>query len=324
MRHRGFSRAHLATGALLPLLVAGGISLANAAGPIETPAAARGFSGGGGVSVGQGGEALQHFGGFDGSGALVRSADSSVVLRHGSIGKAYSTRQFFVAAASNVITEAGGASEEWTQTQLGGIAYYNDNTSALLTGSLIGWQAPAADSALAEISPTGLARANTVPETVLASYTGWHGGEQATGNLWVVNALPDNHGIWAGDGFDDQWQKANNIPGTLNPNDVALGMPYWMHYAFSRNPLNPNGGALVSLDTLSQNGMTLRYTRNPLATGVTFLLETSESLLANFVPVEQYIEISMPDGPDKEHVEIQLPHEPSERSRFFRIRAEKQ
>ena len=300
-----------------------GPAYANESSQRNVPAAARGFNGGGGVSEAPSAGNMRNHGGFDGPGARASSADGRIVLRTGSVARSHRTRQLFVAAASSMLQEQGSAPVENTRTSLGAIAYFDDDTAALLPGDAIHWEAPAPGSALESIASDGLATAATVPEDTAAAFTGRYAGLLANGTLWVVNSLSDNHGVWAGDGFDDQWQIANGIPGPLDAQAVANGIPFWMHYAFSRNPLLPDGGAFTSLKkpAFASAGPILAYTRNPLATGVRFIPETTVNSLTAFTPATDYIEVVTPEAPDRERVEIHFAA-PSggTSSQYFRLR----
>lgn len=282
----------------------------------------RAFHGGGGLQS-DAGERFQSRAVFQGQGGIAQSPDGRIVARQGAMGMMIHTTSFFVAAEATALNEQGTEPAETTETVLGGIAYFDDDTAALLPGRAIGWEAPVSGSALASISADGLAAAATVPESRAAAFTGRYAGLLANGTLWVVNALPDNHGVWAGDGFDDQWQIANGIPGPLDAQAVANGIPFWMHYAFSRNPLFPGGGAFTTLQkpAFASAGPILAYTRNPLAMGVRFIPETTVNSLTAFTPATDYIEVVTPVGRDREDVEVHFPPTPiGTKSQFFRLR----
>lgn len=256
-------------------------------------------------------------------GGVASSANGRVVARQGAAGMLYQATAFTIYPQSTFLNEKGSEPESLTRTQLSAEAYFDDGTVAFLPGEAVFWESPAAGSALESISPGGVVQAATVPDTVQVPFVGYYGGLKGGGTLWVVNLLPDNHGIWAGDGFDDLWQIENGIPGPLNPAAEVNGMPTWMHYAFARNPLAPGGGALVTLDAVEATGVVLRYTRNPLATHVTFTPEVSTGSLTGFAPTFDYIEISTPEARDRETVEIHFPPPPSGTdSQFFRLRVE--
>lgn len=236
----------------------------------------------------------------------------------------YHATAFSVTAEPTVLNETGSEPVSTTRTTLTGHAVFDDGTTAPLLGNAIRWDAPVPGGALESISSDGLATAATVPEDTEVTYFGRYGGLLSSGSLWVVNTLPDNHGVWAGDGFDDQWQIDNGIPGALDPDAVVNGMPTWMHYAFGRNPLAPGGGALVAITNPETGGTILEYTRNPLASDFTFTPEVAANSLDDFSPTSNYIEIATPEARDAERVEIHFPPPPSgTRSQFFRLRVDR-
>lgn len=259
-----------------------------------------------------------------GLGGVATAASGRVVARQGPAGMLYHASAFSVYAESTAINENGSEPDSLTRTQLSGEALFDDGTVAFLPGAAVFWQAPVPGSALESISAAGVAQAATVPDTVQVPFTGYYEGLKASGTLWVVNLLPDNHGIWAGDGFDDLWQIENGIPGPLDRNAEVNGIPTWMHYAFGRNPLASSGGDFVKLVEAEATGVVLTYTRNPLAQDVTFTPEVSNDSLSGFAPTFNYIEISTPEARDRETVEIHFPPPPSgTKSQFFRLRVDK-
>ena len=218
--------------------------------------------------------------GFIGEPGVV-SSGGDVVARQGGNSMIYYATGFSVTADSLTINEQGAPDTNSTRTQLRGNVVYDDATLGAVDGSQVAWTAPATNSSLASISALGLAQAAAVYQNTPASFTGSYGGINATSSLTVLNVLPDNYSVWAGDTFNDAWEIGQGMGGAVNPNALNNGVPNWQLYAMGYNPAQPAPAALAS--GVTTNGyLAVRYTRNPYAAGYTFTPQESGNLNLGF------------------------------------------
>jgi hypothetical protein len=218
--------------------------------------------------------------GFIGEPGVV-SSGGDVVARQGGNSMIYYATGFSVTADSLSINEQGAPDTNSTRTQLRGNVVYDDATLGAVDGSQVAWTAPATNSSLASISALGLAQAATVYQNTPASFTGSYGGINATSSLTVLNVLPDNYSVWAGDTFNDAWEIGQGMSGAVNPNALNNGVPNWQLYAMGYNPAQPAPATLAS--SLTTNGyLAVRYTRNPYAAGYIFTPQESGNLNLGF------------------------------------------
>ena len=218
--------------------------------------------------------------GFVGEPGVV-STGGDIVARQGGNSMVYYATGFSVSSDAASINEQGATDTNTTRTQLRGNVVYDDNTLGAVDGALVAWNAPSTGSALASISAEGMAQAATVYENTGASFSGSYGGVAATNSLTVMNVLPDNFGVYAGDTFDDAWEIAQGMTGAVNPNAMNNGVPNWQLYAMGYNLAQPAPAALSST-ALTNGYLAVRYTRNPYATNYTFTPQESGSLAAGF------------------------------------------
>ena len=218
--------------------------------------------------------------GFIGEPGVV-SSGGDVVARQGGNSMIYYATGFSVTADSLTINEQGAPDTNSTRTQLRGNVVYDDATLGAVDGSQVAWTAPATNSSLASISALGIAQGATVYQNTPASFTGSYGGINATSSLTVLNVLPDNYSVWAGDTFNDAWEIGQGMSGAVNPNALNNGVPNWQLYAMGYNPAQPAPAALAS--SVTANGyLAVRYTRNPYAAGYTFTPQESGNLNLGF------------------------------------------
>ena len=218
--------------------------------------------------------------GFIGEPGVV-SSGGDVVARQGGNSMIYYATGFSVTADSLTINEQGAPDTNSARTQLRGNVVYDDATLGAVDGSQVAWTAPATNSSLASISALGIAQGATVYQNTPASFTGSYGGINATSSLTVLNVLPDNYSVWAGDTFNDAWEIGQGMSGAVNPNALNNGVPNWQLYAMGYNPAQPAPPALAS--SFTANGyLAVRYTRNPYAAGYTFTPQESGNLNLGF------------------------------------------
>jgi len=218
--------------------------------------------------------------GFVGEPGVVATG-GDVVARQGGNSMIFYATGFSVAPDAATINEQGASDTNSTRTQLRGNVVYDDATLGAVNGAQIAWNAPATNSALASISETGITQAATIYQNTGASFSGSYGGVTATSSLTVLNVLPDNYGVYAGDTFDDAWEIGQGMTGAVNPNATNNGVPNWQLYAMGFNPAQPAPAALSST-ALTNGYLAVRYTRNPYATNYTFVPQESGNLSVGF------------------------------------------
>lgn len=232
--------------------------------------------------------------GFIGEPGVV-STGGDVVARQGGNSMIYYATGFAVAADTATINEQGAPDSDSTRTQLRGSVNYDDATVGPVGGALVAWAAPATNSSLASVSAEGMAQAAAVYQNTPASFSGSYAGMNATSSLTVLNVLPDNFGVWAGDTFDDAWEIAQGMTNKVNPNALNNGVPNWQLYAMSFNPEQPAPAVLAS--SVTTNGyLALRYTRNPYATNYLFAPQESGNLSLGFANMVDPVSVTNTSG----------------------------
>ncbi len=257
--------------------------------------------------------------GFIGAAGVV-STGGTVVARQGGNSMIYYATAFTVTADAATINEQGAPETHSTRTQLRGEAVYDDSTLGAIDGSQIAWAAPATNSSLASISAEGVAEASAVYQHTVALYTGLYESISATGSLTVLNVLPDNFSVWAGDTFDDAWEISQGMTNGVNPDALNNGVPNWQLYAMGFNPEQPAPAVLAS-SVVTNGYFGVRYTRNPYATGYLFTPQESPSLPSGFSNMIAPVSFTnnLPDGSDQIITQGSVPVS-STRRQFLRVR----
>jgi hypothetical protein len=223
------------------------------------------------------------------------STNGNVVARQGGNSMIYYATGFGVTSDSLTINESGAADANSTRTQLRGNVVYDDSTVSKLDGALIAWAASAPGSALASVSADGFAQAAPVYQATSASFSGTYGGINATSSLIVLNVLPDNYSVWAGDTFDDAWEIGQGMSAAVDPNAMNNGVPNWQLYAMGYSPEQPAPAVLAS-STTTNGYLAVRYTRNPYAVGYTFTPQESGNLNVGFAAMVNPVSVTNTSG----------------------------
>lgn len=223
------------------------------------------------------------------------SSGGNVVARQGGNSMIYYATGFSVASDSLTINESGVTDTNSTRTQLRGNVVYDDATLSTLDGAQVAWTAPATDSSLASISADGIAQAATVYQNTPANFVGSYGGIPATNQLMVVNVLPDNYGVWAGDTFNDAWEIAQGMTGAVNPNAMNNGVPNWQLYAMGFSLTQP-APAVMASSVVTNGYLAVSYTRNPYAIGYVFTPQESGNLSVGFATMVNPVSVTNNSG----------------------------
>ena len=147
-----------------------------------------------------------------------------------------------IEATNLVLTAAPSPVAEETTSQLGGLAWLDDGTMAIIHGSDMAWASPVFP--LVSISPAGVALAAAVCADTPASIAGGYLGLQNTAGLLVKDTDPDNYGAYSHDGLPDSWQiQYFGIPPNPNAGPAAdplhTGQNNLFKYYAGLNPTDP-------------------------------------------------------------------------------------
>jgi len=136
------------------------------------------------------------------------------------------------------------------------------------------------------ISTSGLATAGAVYQNTAAAVQGIFGGLTGSLNVTVVDSIPDNFGIYAGDGIPDSWQVQYFGLGTNgqgNPKGVATadfdgtGQTNLFKYVAGLNPTDGSRFTLTIAPVPGQPGQ-MSVTFTPAVAGRTYTLTSQSSL----------------------------------------------
>lgn len=132
-----------------------------------------------------------------GEGGISSAATPEETLKFGYIGQLYDVTALQLAAAPATVGEG--------QTrQLGGAQWLDDLTLIPLPADSISWSVQSGP--LTGVSIAGVATGAAVYQETDAVVQGSHAGITGTLNLTVLDTIPDNFGLYAGDGIADAWQ----------------------------------------------------------------------------------------------------------------------
>jgi hypothetical protein len=194
-----------------------------------TATAATVDAGGGRIS----GAAISIDGSLSSFGDIVSTSSPATVVRQGYIGQLTEVTNLTVTAAPATVNEGGSA-------QLQATAGLGDATISLIDGSEITWSAPAFP--VTGIGASGVATAAWVYANVSGLVTGRYADASGAGLLRVLDTVPDNFGLYGGDGLPDGWQVAyfgvENPQGTPNSDPDHDGAGNDREYMADTDPTN--------------------------------------------------------------------------------------
>ncbi|MFM8720684.1 MAG: cadherin-like beta sandwich domain-containing protein [Chthoniobacterales bacterium] len=217
--------------------------------------------------------------GFFGAPGIVATADAgNLVTRQGPVSLIYSSLGYVVDADSSTINEAGSLPESSTRTTASARELFDDATFAAPPAP-VSWS-PVTNQVVS-VSPEGSVQANAVYQNTLAAVVGTINGTAATNFINVLNILPDNYGLLAGDTFDDAWEVGQGMSAAVSPTNMSNGIPAWQLYAMGFNPAQAAPAAL-STPATTNGYFIINYTRNPYATNYTFAVQESGNLALGF------------------------------------------
>lgn len=197
------------------------------------------------------------------------SAGNGQVAKTGYIAQLTEVTNLRFVVSSSPMNEAGTA-------QLSGVAGLDDGTVVALSGSEVRW-APVAFP-LTAIAPNGVATSGVVYVDTAGAVTGAYLGVTGTATFVVLDIIPDNFGIYAGDQVNDGWQV--RYYGANNPNGqggatASNGQSVADNYLADLDPTDPSARFVL---TAFSNGTPARIYFNPSSTGRVYALYYRESL----------------------------------------------
>lgn len=228
-----------------------------------------GLDAGGGRSGG-GGYAMD--GSIGGIGGV--ATGGGVILKSGFIGQ--------LSEVTNLVLNAApAAAAEGAISQLSGLAGLDDGSVVALAGSSIVWSVAYPVSA---IGADGRATLGPVYADASGAVTGRYLGGSGSVVVWVLDANPDDFGLYAGDQIPDSWQVQHfgvNNPGGQGAATNATGRSNLYAYSADLDPNDPgsqfeilaasNAPPVFSLCVLASSNRQYRlaWTTNMLAGGWT-------------------------------------------------------
>ena len=160
----------------------------------------------------------------------------------------YLLRSGFAGQLSDAISLALVASpatvDESASRQLAGLVNLDDDTLQPLPAASVVWSI--LTGPIAAISPDGLATSAPVYQNTAATVQGRYRGLTGNLSLTVLETVPDNFHLYAGDRLPDPWQV--QYLGPANPQGGQTGDPdgdgysNLLEFAFGTDPANPASG----------------------------------------------------------------------------------
>lgn len=177
---------------------------------------------------------------------------SDYTARSGHSGQLYDATTLDVKASPLTLNET-------STRQLSADLLFDDETYEPLPATSITWSIQSGP--LSSISSSGLATAAAVMQDTPAIVHAAHFGVTGTLTLTVLNTIPDNFGLYAGDGLPDIWQVQcfglDNPLGCANANADGDTLNNLLEYAFGTDPTSATSGPaslLYSGSLLTQRG----------------------------------------------------------------------
>jgi hypothetical protein len=185
-------------------------------------------------------------------GSLAADASLTQIVKPGYVGQLFEATNLVVTASPSPVPEE-------TTSQLGGQAWLDDGTMAIIHGSDMTWASPVFP--LASISPAGVALAAAVYADTPATVAGGYLGLQNSASLLVKNTDPDNFGAYAHDGLPDSWQiQYFGLPPNPNAGPEAdpfhTGQNNLFKYIAGLDPTNPASLFTLRVQMAAQPGQT--------------------------------------------------------------------
>jgi len=206
-------------------------------------------------------------------------ASPAEVARHGYAGQLYD----IVGLAVNSASVSNQVNETAT-LQLAAWQVLDDTSYLTVNANGVAWSV--VSGPVTGISSGGLATAGAVYQNTAATVQGIFGGLTGTLNLTVLDSIPDNFGVYAGDGIPDSWQAQYFGLGTNgqgNPKGVATadfdgtGQTNLFKYVAGLNPTDGSRFTLTIAPMSGQPGQ-MNVVFTPVVAGRTYTLTAKSGL----------------------------------------------
>ena len=200
-------------------------------------------------------------------------AAPSQTVKSGYIGQLFSVTGL-------VLNSAAPSVNETATLQLAAWQLLDDASFLAVPATSVTWGV--ASGPITGISITGLATAGTVPQNTAATVQGSLGGFTGSLNFTVLDNIPDNFGLYAGDGIDDAWQAQNfglgtsglgNPLGAANADASGTGQTNLFKYIAGLNPLDPNARFLLKPAPVAGQPGQMRVIFSPIVGGRTYTVK---------------------------------------------------
>ena len=174
------------------------------------------------------------------------------------------------------ISSATPSVNETATVQLGAWQVLDDGTLLAVDPHAVTWAI--IDGPLTSISSSGLATAGAVYQNTRADLSGSLAGSVGSLQLTVLDAIPDNFGVYAGDGLPDGWQVQyfgqNNPLAAPGVDADGDGESNLVEYLAGTVPTDPASQFTVSATSVARGVFTMQLSRVQPETGYVFQRST--------------------------------------------------
>jgi hypothetical protein len=208
-------------------------------------------------------------GSLSGISGISTTVSPPVTVRQGYIGQLYEVTSLVVTAVPAVVSEV-------SISQLGATATLDDGTILVVAGSNVSWGA--ISYPIASISASGLVTPSAVYADTTGTVSGYYLGASNTLSLLVLDANPDNFGIYASDGIPDLWQVqyfgTNNPEGVPSVDADGTGQNNLFKYLAGLDPTN--SASVLRITDIAREGNNVRVTWTSVG-GHSYVLQSTKA-----------------------------------------------
>ena len=207
---------------------------------------------------------------------------------------------------------------ETATSQLSGTATLDDSSVTALNGGDISWVPPVYPVAL--IDGSGLATASAVYASTNGTFAGSYLGTSGSGQLFVIDSIADNYGLYAGDTVSDSWQVqyfgVNNPKGMGSADADGTGQNNLFKYTAGLDPTNPASVFILKIASVTGQPTQKNLIFKPWASGRTYTTEYRTNLVFG-----SYGTLTGYGGPQTNITEVTVTDlNAVEQQKFYRIR----
>ncbi len=183
---------------------------------------------------------------------------------------------------SIVITAMPSPVSEFSNAQLSATATLDDSTLLPLTGSDVDWSSSGIPYPFSGISAAGVAAATNVYQNTSSTINGYYLGTASNTTLLVLDAFPDDYGLYANDGIPDSWQAQyfglNNSNAFPNADADGTGQNNLFKYVAGLDPTNPASIFVLRITPVAGQPAQKNLLYNPIAAGRTYVVQVNTNL----------------------------------------------